>query len=120
MSNRPLRIAPSILAADFSKLGEELASIEEGGADWVHVDVMDGRFVPNITIGPFIAEAVRRSTSLPLDVHLMIVELRSATSSAFVRCRRRRPWAFTSKTCPHLHRSDWADPRGRRPGFRGP
>ena len=68
----PLRIAPSILAADFSKLGEEIASIERGGADWVHVDVMDGHFVPNITIGPFIVEAVKRTTELPLDVHLMI------------------------------------------------
>ena len=74
MSQRGICIAPSILAADFSRLAEELESIELGGADWVHVDVMDGRFVPNITIGPLIVEAVRRVTSLPLDVHLMIVE----------------------------------------------
>jgi ribulose-phosphate 3-epimerase len=65
-------IAPSILSADFSKLGEEIRSVEKAGADWIHVDVMDGHFVPNITIGPLIVEAARRVTSLPLDVHLMI------------------------------------------------
>jgi ribulose-phosphate 3-epimerase len=66
------KIAPSILSADFSRLGEEIAAIEAGGADYVHVDVMDGHFVPNITIGPLVVEAVRRVTTLPLDVHLMI------------------------------------------------
>jgi ribulose-phosphate 3-epimerase len=66
------KIAPSILSADFSRLGEEIAAIEAAGADYVHVDVMDGHFVPNITIGPLIVEAARRSTKLPLDVHLMI------------------------------------------------
>jgi len=65
-------IAPSILSADFSKLGDEIQSVEKAGADWIHVDVMDGHFVPNITIGPLIVEAARRITSLPLDVHLMI------------------------------------------------
>jgi len=65
-------IAPSILSADFSKLGAEIKSVEDAGADWIHVDVMDGHFVPNITIGPLIVEAARRATSLPLDVHLMI------------------------------------------------
>ena len=65
-------IAPSILSADFSKLGDEIGSVEKAGADWIHVDVMDGHFVPNITIGPLIVEAARRITSLPLDVHLMI------------------------------------------------
>lgn len=65
-------IAPSILSSDFSKLGDEIRSVEEAGADWIHVDVMDGHFVPNITIGPLIVEAARRVTSLPLDVHLMI------------------------------------------------
>lgn len=68
------KIAPSILSADFSRLGEEIAAIEAAGADYVHIDVMDGRFVPNITIGPLIVEAARRVTKLPLDVHLMIVE----------------------------------------------
>ena len=68
------KIAPSILSADFTRLGEEIAAIEAAGADYVHIDVMDGRFVPNITIGPLIVEAVRRVTTLPLDVHLMIAE----------------------------------------------
>ena len=67
-----IKIAPSILSADFSRLGEELKTVEEAGADWIHVDVMDGHFVPNITIGPMVVEAVRKSTKLPLDVHLMI------------------------------------------------
>jgi ribulose-phosphate 3-epimerase len=65
-------IAPSILSADFSRLGEEIKAVEKVGADWIHVDVMDGHFVPNITIGPAVVEAVKRNTKLPLDVHLMI------------------------------------------------
>jgi len=65
-------IAPSILSADFSKLGQEIKDVEAAGADWIHVDVMDGHFVPNITIGPLVAKAVRSVTDLPLDVHLMI------------------------------------------------
>ncbi len=65
-------IAPSILSADFARLGEEIRAVEEAGADWIHIDVMDGHFVPNITMGPLVVEAVRRSTQLPLDVHLMI------------------------------------------------
>lgn len=67
-----VKIAPSILSADFTRLGEHIAEAEAAGADWIHVDVMDGHFVPNITIGPLIAAAARRSTSLPIDVHLMI------------------------------------------------
>jgi ribulose-phosphate 3-epimerase len=66
------KIAPSILSADFSRLGEEVRAVEKGGADYIHVDVMDGHFVPNITIGPLVVEAVRKVTELPLDVHLMI------------------------------------------------
>ncbi len=66
------RIAPSILSADFARLGEEIKAVAQAGADWIHVDVMDGRFVPNITIGPLVVEAARRSTDIPLDVHLMI------------------------------------------------
>ncbi len=66
------KIAPSILSADFSRLGEEIREVEKAGADYIHVDVMDGHFVPNITIGPLIVKAVRRITKLPLDVHLMI------------------------------------------------
>ena len=65
-------IAPSILSADFTKLGEEVRSVQAAGADWIHADVMDGHFVPNITIGPMIVKAVRRVTELPIDVHLMI------------------------------------------------
>ena len=65
-------IAPSILSADFTRLGEQIAACESAGADWIHVDVMDGHFVPNLTMGPFIVEACRRVTTLPLDVHLMI------------------------------------------------
>jgi ribulose-phosphate 3-epimerase len=71
---RPLRIAPSILAADFSRLGEEVKAVEVAGADLIHVDVMDGQFVPNLTVGPNVVKALRRSTRLPLDLHLMIVE----------------------------------------------
>ncbi|MDO9308752.1 MAG: ribulose-phosphate 3-epimerase [Deltaproteobacteria bacterium] len=66
------KIAPSILSADFSRLGEEISAVEAAGADYIHIDVMDGHFVPNITIGPLIVEAARKVTSLPLDVHLMI------------------------------------------------
>src|SRR5499425_1287219 len=69
-----IRIAPSILSADFGRLADEVRAVEAAGADWIHVDVMDGRFVPNLTIGPVVVRAVRKATRLPLDVHLMIVE----------------------------------------------
>lgn len=65
-------LAPSILSADFTRLGEQIAECEAAGADWIHIDVMDGHFVPNLTMGPFIVEACRRATTLPLDVHLMV------------------------------------------------
>jgi ribulose-phosphate 3-epimerase len=71
---RPIKIAPSILSADFGRLADEVRAITAAGADYVHVDVMDGRFVPNLTIGPIVVEAVRKATHLPLDVHLMIEE----------------------------------------------
>ncbi len=73
-SLKPIVIAPSILSADFSRLGDEVRAVDEAGADWIHVDVMDGRFVPNITIGPLVVQAIRPVTKKPLDVHLMIVE----------------------------------------------
>ncbi|MCX6135697.1 MAG: ribulose-phosphate 3-epimerase [Ignavibacteriales bacterium] len=98
-----LRIAPSVLAADFSRLGDQVRQAETGGADWIHLDVMDGRFVPNITIGPFIVEAVRRSTTLPLDTHLMIVDpdkhveaFRKAGSDHIT---------VHQEGCAHLHRT---------------
>lgn len=69
---KPLRIAPSILSADFARLGEEVRALQAAGADWIHVDVMDGHFVPNITIGPLVVAAIRPHTDLPMDVHLMI------------------------------------------------
>jgi ribulose-phosphate 3-epimerase len=96
-------IAPSILAADVTRLGAEVHAVEQAGADWIHVDVMDGHFVPNITIGPFIAEAVKRSTSLPVDVHLMI-EKPERYIEDFVKAGADRVGVHV-ETCPNLHRS---------------
>ncbi len=72
MEKSSVIISPSILSADFTRLGEELREVQEAGADWIHIDVMDGRFVPNITVGPMIVEAVKKVSTIPLDVHLMI------------------------------------------------
>ena len=69
-----VKIAPSILSADFSRLKDEIAAVEAAGADWLHVDVMDGHFVPNITLGPVVVESVRKVTKIPVDVHLMITD----------------------------------------------
>lgn len=98
----PVRIAPSILAADFTRLGEQIADAQAGGADSIHVDIMDGRFVPNITMGPLVVAAARRVTSLPLDVHLMIVEPERHIP-AFVEAGA-DIISVHVETCPHLHR----------------
>lgn len=98
-----MRIAPSILAADFARLGDEVRAAEAAGADWIHVDVMDGHFVPNITIGPAMVEAVRRCTDLPLDVHLMI-EAPDRYVGDFVSAGADTVGVHV-EACPHLHRS---------------
>ncbi len=100
---KSIRIAPSLLAADFTRLGEQIRAAESAGADLFHFDVMDGRFVPNITMGPFILEAVRRSTKLPIDVHLMIIEP-DHLLEAFAKAGASRinvHW----EACPNLHRT---------------
>ncbi len=96
-------VAPSILSADFTRLGEQIAAAEAGGADWIHVDVMDGHFVPNITIGPLVVAAARRATRLPLDVHLMIEEPDRYLSD-FVTAGA-DSLTVHQETCPHLHRT---------------
>jgi ribulose-phosphate 3-epimerase len=95
-------IAPSILSADFGRLADEVRACEAGGADWIHVDVMDGRFVPNITIGPVVVEAVRRATKLPLDVHLMI-EDPDRYVDAFAKAGADLIGVH-EEACRHLHR----------------
>ena len=103
MSRGAVRIAPSILACDFARLGEELSAVEAAGADWIHVDVMDGHFVPNLTLGPPIVEAVRRATNLPLDVHLMI-EAPERSIPDYVKAGADTVGVH-AETCPHLHRT---------------
>ncbi|UII57372.1 ribulose-phosphate 3-epimerase [Cytobacillus spongiae] len=98
-----VKIAPSILSADFSKLGEEIKDVELGGADYIHVDVMDGHFVPNITIGPLIVEAIRPVTKLPLDVHLMI-ENPDQYIEAFAKAGADYITVHV-EACNHLHRT---------------
>ncbi|UOY93681.1 ribulose-phosphate 3-epimerase [Ectobacillus sp. JY-23] len=98
-----IKIAPSILSADFAKLGEEVREVERGGADYIHVDVMDGHFVPNITIGPLIVEAIRPVTNLPLDVHLMI-ENPDAYIETFAKAGADIITVHV-EACPHLHRT---------------
>jgi ribulose-phosphate 3-epimerase len=103
VSPLPLRIAPSILAADFGRLADEVRAVERAGADWIHVDVMDGHFVPNLTLGPVVVEALRAATRLPLDVHLMIEEPERSLE-AYVRAGADRVGVHV-ETCPHLHRT---------------
>ena len=97
------RIAPSILSADFARLADEIQAVEAAGADLIHVDVMDGRFVPNLTIGPAVVEAIRKVTSLPLDVHLMVVEPERLISE-FADAGSDYLTVHV-ETCPHLHRT---------------
>ncbi|HUJ79648.1 MAG TPA: ribulose-phosphate 3-epimerase [Nitrospiria bacterium] len=100
---RPARIAPSILSADFARLADEIQAVEAAGADLIHIDVMDGRFVPNLTIGPVVVEAVRKVTRLPLDVHLMIVEPERLIPD-FADAGSHYLTVHV-ETCPHLHRT---------------
>jgi ribulose-phosphate 3-epimerase len=97
------RIAPSILSADFTRLGEEIRAVETAGADWIHIDVMDGHFVPNITMGPLVVEAARRATTLPLDVHLMI-EHPERFIADFARAGADYI-AVQAEACTHLNRT---------------
>ena len=98
-----MKIAPSILSCDFSRLADEIQAVEAGGADWIHIDVMDGHFVPNITIGPVITEGARRATTLPLDVHLMIeqpdryLEAFASAGADIITVHQ--------EACRHLHRT---------------
>ena len=96
-------LAPSILSADFLHLGEQIAACEAAGADWIHVDVMDGHFVPNLTMGPFIVEACRRATELPLDVHLMIEQPEHLLED-FAKAGASHLTVHV-ETCPNLHRT---------------
>jgi ribulose-phosphate 3-epimerase len=101
--NQEIKIAPSILSADFTRLGEQVREATSAGADYIHFDVMDGMYVPNISFGPFLLEAVRRSTNLPLDVHLMIVQPERYIDE-FAQMGANIIMVH-QETCPHLHRT---------------
>ena len=103
MTTEPTVIAPSILACDFGRLFDEVQAVTDAGADWIHVDVMDGHFVPNITIGPRIVEAIRDATQLPLDVHLMIQQPERYIEP-FVKAGATTVGVH-AEACPHLHRT---------------
>jgi ribulose-phosphate 3-epimerase len=110
-----VKIAPSILSADFARLGEAVETAKDGGADWIHVDVMDGHFVPNLTIGPGVVAALRRVTDLPLDVHLMI-EHPDRMIDAFIDAGADL-LTVHQEACVHLHRAmERIREKGARPG----
>jgi ribulose-phosphate 3-epimerase len=100
---KPIRIAPSILSADFATLGADIQRVDRAGADWIHVDVMDGHFVPNLTIGPEVIKALRKTTALPFDVHLMI-EAPERSLAQYADAGADRIGVHV-ETCPHLHRT---------------
>jgi ribulose-phosphate 3-epimerase len=110
MTTRPIRIAPSILSADFSRLGEEIAAIDAAGADYIHVDVMDGHFVPNISFGPLVMASVRKLTAKPFDVHMMIAPV-DPYISAFAKAGA-DIITVHAEAGPHLH------PRRGQEGWR--
>lgn len=115
MTNRPIRIAPSILSADFSRLGEEIAAIDAAGADYIHVDVMDGHFVPNISFGPLVMASVRKFTTKPFDVHLMIAPV-DPYIAAFAKAGA-DIITVHAEAGPHLHRTIQAiKAEGKRAG----
>ena len=101
-SQQKIKLAPSILSADFGRLGEQVAEVDRAGADYIHVDVMDGRFVPNLTIGPVVVQGIRGSTNLPLDVHMMVVEPERLVED-FAKAGADH-LIVQAEACPHLHR----------------
>ena len=116
MPQQPVRIAPSILSADFAALGQEIEAVTAAGADWIHVDVMDNHFVPNLTIGPMVVKALRPHTRLPFDVHLMVTPV-DPLVPAFVEAGA-DTLSFHPEAGPHVHRTlQLIKSHGRRAGL---